>query len=180
MFHKILVGLDRSDQGEQVFAEAVALAKATGASLMLLHVLSQGESECPQMPSLSTLEYYPGLQGSMMDTYKEEWHRYEAAGMEWLRSHTTCATDAGVPTEMTQMADSPGRAICALARTWDADLILVGRRGLVGLQEFFLGSTSNYVMHHAPCSVLVTHLNPAVTSESDPQSVIEQPIELAS
>ncbi|NEO65320.1 MAG: universal stress protein, partial [Moorea sp. SIO4G2] len=34
-------------------------------------------------------------------------------------------------------------------------LIVLGRRGLGGLKEMVLGSVSNYVVHHAPCSVLV-------------------------
>jgi len=33
-------------------------------------------------------------------------------------------------------------------------VIMIGRHGRTGLAEFFLGSVSNYVMHHAPCSVL--------------------------
>jgi nucleotide-binding universal stress UspA family protein len=42
-----------------------------------------------------------------------------------------------------------------VARTWNADLIVIGRRGLRGLAEMFLGSVSNHVIHHAHCSVLV-------------------------
>ena len=44
-----------------------------------------------------------------------------------------------------------------MANSWQADMIIVGNRGRSGLSEFFLGSVSNYVMHHAPCSVLVVH-----------------------
>ncbi|RMG10302.1 MAG: universal stress protein, partial [Cyanobacteria bacterium J055] len=33
-------------------------------------------------------------------------------------------------------------------------LIIVGRRGRQGIEEAVLGSVSNYVVHHAPCSVL--------------------------
>ncbi|MGQ9872468.1 universal stress protein [Leptodesmis sp.] len=39
-----------------------------------------------------------------------------------------------------------------------ADLILIGNRGHTGLKELFLGSASNYVLHHAPCSVLTVKL----------------------
>ena len=42
-----------------------------------------------------------------------------------------------------------------LAKDWNADLIIMGRRGLTGLSEMFLGSVSNYVVHHASCSVLL-------------------------
>jgi len=48
--------------------------------------------------------------------------------------------------------------ICELAIDWNADLIMMGRRGRSGIAEFFLGSVSNYVLHHAPCSVQIVHL----------------------
>ena len=41
------------------------------------------------------------------------------------------------------------------SQNWEADLIVIGRRGHQGLSEILLGSVSNYVVHHAPCSVLV-------------------------
>ncbi|MEL6786783.1 MAG: universal stress protein, partial [Cyanobacteria bacterium J06607_15] len=50
---------------------------------------------------------------------------------------------------------NPGRTICDRAQTWSVDLILVGSRGLTGAKEVMLGSVSNYVTHHAPCSVLI-------------------------
>jgi nucleotide-binding universal stress UspA family protein len=31
----------------------------------------------------------------------------------------------------------------------------LGRRGLTGVAEMFLGSVSNYIVHHVGCSVLV-------------------------
>lgn len=44
--------------------------------------------------------------------------------------------------------------ICKLAKSWEADLIVVGHQGMSPLQELARGSVSNYVMHYAPCSVL--------------------------
>ncbi len=52
---------------------------------------------------------------------------------------------------------NPAHNICDLAQTWSADLILVGSRGRTGIKEMFLGSVSNYITHHAPCSVLIVH-----------------------
>ena len=40
MFHKILVAIDKSEMSQHVFDEAVSLAKAVCAELMLLHVLN--------------------------------------------------------------------------------------------------------------------------------------------
>ena len=63
----------------------------------------------------------------------------------------------GIPTESKCEVGHPGSLIRDLAMNWSADLIVMGRRGLSGLQEVFLGSVSNYILHHAPCSVLIVH-----------------------
>ena len=76
-----------------------------------------------------------------------------------MKSLTEEATKAEVKTEFKQTFGYPGRNICELAQTWSAELIVVGSRGLTGLKEMFLGSISNYVTHHAPCSVLIVREN---------------------
>jgi nucleotide-binding universal stress UspA family protein len=48
---------------------------------------------------------------------------------------------------------SPKRVILDVAETWDADLIVVGSHGRRGLDRFLLGSVSQAVALHAPCSV---------------------------
>jgi nucleotide-binding universal stress UspA family protein len=47
------------------------------------------------------------------------------------------------------------QAIVEQAREWGADLIVVGSHGYGFWQRMLLGSVSNAVVHHAPCSVLV-------------------------
>jgi nucleotide-binding universal stress UspA family protein len=44
------------------------------------------------------------------------------------------------------------------AKTWGADLIVVGSRGRKGLDRFMLGSVSEAVLRHAHCSVEVVRL----------------------
>lgn len=60
--------------------------------------------------------------------------------------------------------------ICDVARSWKADLIVLGRRGYSGVKELFLGSVSNYVLHHTPCSILTVQgavpLTPTVNEET--------------
>jgi nucleotide-binding universal stress UspA family protein len=157
MFNNILVATDLSELNKQVFEEALNLAKASGASLMLLHVLSSEEEGAPQMPTMTTLEYYPGLDSKIVEIYREQWQAYEAQSLELLRSRVEEATAAGVKAEFSQNYGSPGRTICEFARDCHADLITIGRRGRFGFSELFLGSVSNYVLHHAPCSVLIVH-----------------------
>ena len=50
---------------------------------------------------------------------------------------------------------SPKTAILQKAETFDADLIVVGSHGYGFWGRAFLGSTSDTVIHHAHCSVLV-------------------------
>ncbi|MGB7413547.1 MAG: universal stress protein, partial [Thermosynechococcaceae cyanobacterium] len=99
--------------------------------------------------------YYPGLSDLPLETYRETWEKLEAQGLERLQIYQTQAMLHSVSTEYTQTSGSPGRTICDLAQHWEADLILMGCRGRAGLSQLVLGSVSNDVMHHAPCSVLV-------------------------
>ena len=49
---------------------------------------------------------------------------------------------------------SPAEVLCDIAEHLEADLIVVGNRGMKGGRRF-LGSVPNTVSHHAPCSVLI-------------------------
>lgn len=50
---------------------------------------------------------------------------------------------------------SPESRIVEIAEEWNADLIVVGSHGYNAWERLLLGSVSNAVVHHAPCSVLV-------------------------
>lgn len=156
MFHKILVAIDQSPLGSIVFEKALRLAKELKSELMLLHVLSSDEENSPKfhMPSAAVGGRSVVLDNAAFEIYQKEWQLYEQKGFEFLRSYQEEAAKSGVSTEFTQTTGHPGRIICALAKNWDADLIIVGRRGRSGFNELLLGSISNYVLHHAPCEVL--------------------------
>ncbi len=154
LFHKILVALDHSEVSQQVFEQALNLAKATNASLMLVHV-SPFDQGYPSPVYPGAYSIYPTLNAEIVKEYMKEWEKAQQKGLEYLRSLTGQATAAGVPTEFTQGLSNPSRTICELAQTWGADLIIMGRRGHRGVKEIVLGSVSNYVLHHATCSVLI-------------------------
>lgn len=154
MFHKILVAIDTSEIGKQVFDTAMTLAKATGASLMLLHVLSSEEEGSPYLPIIFSGMGYAGGD-KIIETYREEWEAFAKQGLKLLESRQQEATLAGITTEVTQRSGSPGKTICEFAQTWQADTIVIGRRGHSGMSELLLGSVSNYVLHHATCLVLI-------------------------
>lgn len=170
MFQKILVAIDTSKISQQVFDQAVSLAKANNANLMLAHVLTEEELGSP-MPILPSLEYYPSVQERNIELYQQQREALTRQGLELLRSRYTQAVAAGVTTEHTLNNGIPGQTICKLARTWQADLIVMGRRGRSGLSELILGSVSNYVLHHAPCSVLIVQHLINANLELEPQPI---------
>lgn len=59
--------------------------------------------------------------------------------------------------------------ITKLAVSEQVDLVSVGARGLNALERFLVGSTSENVLNHAPCSVLVAH-RPRHSQQSSPVS----------
>ncbi|MGG6264367.1 universal stress protein [Leptolyngbya sp. AN03gr2] len=176
MFQKILVALDKSEVSNQVFQAALDLAKSDHASLLLLHVLSFEEEDYPIVVGHTSLNYNSEGMDSAIKQFDQQWQAYEHQGIEMLKSRTTTATAAGVPTEYIQCLGGPGACICANAREWGADLVVIGRRRLSILRELVLGSVSNYVIHHAPCNVLTVqsivqknvHAEPLQATELSP------------
>ncbi|WP_009630996.1 universal stress protein [Synechocystis sp. PCC 7509] len=167
MFAKVLVAVDFSTLNKSVFDKALDLAKATGASVMLLHVLSHEEG-MPNLPTSFGREYYTGLNSKALEIYQQQYKEFEERGLKLLQNLSTQAIAAGVNAEFSQNYGSPGQTICDFAINWQADLIVMGRRGRSGINELILGSVSNYVLHHASCSVLVVqHL---ANNESEAQT----------
>jgi len=163
MFNKILAALDHSETSHSLFEKALELAKQSGSKLMLLHVLSVEEEGSPGLPVYASLDYQ-AISNEDIEAYRRRWDAFQQEIFERLKAYSEQAIALGVQTEFTQTSGSPGRMICDLAKTWQADLVVLGRRGRSRLGELILGSVSNYVMHRAPCSVLILqHLKPEAT-----------------
>jgi nucleotide-binding universal stress UspA family protein len=159
MLKKILVAVDLSTNNEKIVSEAILVAKAIGAKLMLIHVLSEDEDSHPPYPLITEMGYYP-----LNNIIFEDYETYEKKGLALLRSYTNRATAEGLETEFTQTVGNPGKMICDMAQNWEADLIVIGRRGHSGWNELVLGSVSNYVLHHARCSVFIVQGQPQLES----------------
>ncbi|MGK7918884.1 MAG: universal stress protein [Trichodesmium sp.] len=151
MYEKILVAIDTSAIGDRVFDTAIQLGKIGNSSLMLVHILSEEAEESP-------VSFWPmniGYDPDMIKEYHQLWEKFEQECLEMLKSKVDAAKDSGLSAEFTQLRGNPGREICKLAQQWDANLIVMGRRGHSVFSELFLGSVSNYVIHRAHCSVHV-------------------------
>ena len=72
-----------------------------------------------------------------------------------LREVTDEAKESGVSIEGFAREGEPADALIDVAEEEDADLIVVGNRGMTGASRFVLGSVPNKVSHHAPCSVMI-------------------------
>ena len=179
MSNTILVAIDHSAANQKVFAAALSLAKAMPANLLLLHVLSTEEEDSPPLGNYLAhhkdriLHVDPQIMRRADELYDEEWELYKQKGLELLDFFASKAAAAGVKTESKQVTGHPSSTICEVAHSCHADVIVIGRRGYSGLKEMFLGSVSNYVVHHAPCSILLvqTFMADSESTEEDLENI---------
>ncbi|MEL7223343.1 MAG: universal stress protein [Cyanobacteria bacterium P01_D01_bin.36] len=158
MFKTILAGLDGGETCDVVFKNALELAQSLCAELILIGVLVPADRASPTVPVTVGSTLSPaGVDDSLWSVYQERYREYEMRELDKLKSFTQKATAAGVKSRFYQMSGRAGWSICEQAKNHGADLVVVGSHGRMGLSEMLLGSVSNYVMHHAACSVLVLH-----------------------
>ncbi|MBW4623380.1 MAG: universal stress protein [Cyanosarcina radialis HA8281-LM2] len=154
MFQKILVAIAPSKTARYPFETALNLATSK-TSLMLLHVLfSETKSDLEASPPLP-VEDFLGRNSSSSNTGRRQQQNIADAGLELLQLQAEIANALGIATTYAQVSGVPGLAICDFARTWEADLIVIGQQKNSGLPKLFPEDTSGYVTRHAPCSVLM-------------------------
>jgi nucleotide-binding universal stress UspA family protein len=155
-FQKILVALDGSFQAPFVFEKALESAVPRVSTLTLIHTIRidfnhQNFSSSEIRAISDQTNTFTALKQLQQQRIEHETQKAQV----WLSSYQQQAIAEGITTEIDCQPGEPGIRICHLAATWGASLIVLGRRGYAGLRESALGSVSNYVIHHAPCSVLI-------------------------
>lgn len=154
MFKKILVALDRSSQASTVVDFALAIAQPKVSQMLLLHFIDWQMREASAWVSLGTL-YDIDLYGDRYDWNRENLQTAIEQGQNWLQTYVDKAIALEIDCKSECRVGDCSLGIGNLAQAWEADLIVTGRRGHSNISEILLGSVSNYVIHHAPCSVLV-------------------------
>ena len=117
-------------------------------TLILIHV--------HRMPELPTMGLMAGTI-AMSESYEVVIRASIEKSKHLLASYEHRCKDHQV-TSRTILADdhhSPGHVICKLAKSNNADVIITGQRGLGAIGRVFIGSTSDYVLHHAHIPVIV-------------------------
>ncbi len=137
---RILVPTDFSEPSCKALEYAVALCRALGEDgpeVLLLHAVEP-------LP-------YPDEFGLGM--------RLNALPLEPWRERLEGLAEGHVPAALRGPVrvtlGIPHQVICEAAQKWDADLVVIATHGYTGLRRFFLGSTTEKVVRHAPCPVLV-------------------------
>jgi nucleotide-binding universal stress UspA family protein len=137
---KILVPTDGSGHAKRAVEFASDLASNYGAALHLMHVLSLGHLE-----SLAGRSYGGGAVESIKDLARK-------AGETILREAEEEAKRNGVErVETTLCEGDPANEILQFASTNHVDMIVMGRRGVGGVESLFLGSVSHKVAILADC-----------------------------
>jgi nucleotide-binding universal stress UspA family protein len=143
MFSSIVVGTDGSETAKRAVTQAVGLARALGSTLQVV---------CAYEPVLAQRLAVERRQAPQ----DVEWAINPREDVDaTLEEAAAIAREAGVAVSTYALEGDPADAILDVAEERDADLIVVGNKGMTGAKRFLLGSVPNKVSHHAPCSVLI-------------------------
>lgn len=137
----ILAPIDFSDSSRPVVAQAVGLARAFEARIVLLHV----HSPPPRLVRDATLAESGAELASAMET---EASRRLAKLQEELRQ-------AGVVAHALHRHGHPGHVIVQQAERLQADYIVIGSHGHTAFYDLIVGSTTTRVLKDATCRVVI-------------------------
>lgn len=146
-YKNIVVGTDGSTTAARAVDHAASIAAADGARVIVVTAFTPGG---PGAGSGDKAEGIPDdLRFVLSDRVQAE---------ELAERGRTQLKDAGVGKVVVQAIEGdPSSVLLETAKDFDADLIVVGSKGLTSAAHFILGSVASSVAHHAPCDVLVAH-----------------------
>ncbi len=143
MGQSIVAGTDGSPTAEQAVDRAGKLALALGATV---HVVISYRDPAAGSWVAAASGFAVG------DSFSDEEVKAEAERIV-ARSRDRLAS-AGVDAEAHVCSGDPAQALISVAADQDADMIVVGNRGMNGARRV-LGSVPNKVSHNAKCGVLI-------------------------
>lgn len=138
---KILLPIDGSEFSKKSlqFAEDLDLIQA--GEIHLISVIQAGYASSHMDGDVN---FYPGH----VIHPREEAEEVMGRAVKYL-------ADKGITAHTHIPLGDPAQMILETAKNIEADLIVIGNRGLGAFSRAFLGSVSTKVMNHAHCSVLI-------------------------
>lgn len=141
LFKKIIVALDGSPNSEKALQTALAFGQTQNAKLFLIHVVKEVH---PQFAAGGVAISISELNSALREN-----------GEQILRDAEDEAEKAQIPCRTRIVSGDPAEKILFAAKEEEADLILIGSRGLGTFKEWMLGSVSHKVIQLAQCPVFV-------------------------
>jgi nucleotide-binding universal stress UspA family protein len=147
---KILIAFDGSPSAQAAVDEVVGRPWPKGSEVRLVTVL---ERPLP-VPPPNGIEIYAPLMEKMRVSLREEAYQRIQRALKKLSTRKEL-------TASYEMRDgSVKEALLDAIREWNADLVLVGSRGVSGIARLLLGSVSQGLAYHAPCNVEIVKSAP--------------------
>ena len=144
-YENLLVAVDLSSESRAVLDAAKAVTAKTGGRIHLVTVVK------PLTHVYGGLDMAPIASGTV--SFEEE------ATTQARRQLENLAEEYGSnKADVHVILGAPGAEIRELAKSTDADLIVIGSHGRHGF-SLLLGSTANAVLHDAGCNVLAVRLD---------------------
>jgi nucleotide-binding universal stress UspA family protein len=137
---QIVVGIDGSQGARRALEWAVAEACLRDAHLVVVHAWLE-----PAAVAVGSVITAGGVEPEIFEETAER------TMADVLGAVDTTALPQGIESHV--VAGAPARALLDAAK--DADLLVVGSRGLGGFSGLLLGSVSQQVAHHATCPVVI-------------------------
>ena len=144
MYQKILVPIDGSPTSELGLKEAIRIARATGASLRLIHVIDE-------LSFAFTADAYSYRAGELLDLVRKNGAKVLEAALEKAK-----AAEVEADTVLYENLDrTVKQRVLDEALAWKADLIVIGTHGRRGPSRLVLGSSAEGIMRGAAVPVLL-------------------------
>lgn len=140
---QVVVAFDFSHSGKEALYRAIALARRAANHVLHFVCVLDPRSALPAVPHKGPIDYKYAAQveQALVDVVASELKAAQIAD----RVHFFVHARIGKPAE----------EILGVARDVGADMIIVGTKGLTGVEHYVLGSVAEKVVREAGCAVIV-------------------------